>query len=56
MPLRSYFEADRWALENILALLLATGFSIYILRSHRKKRSSERVAETTAKAPGGSAS
>jgi hypothetical protein len=57
VPLRSYLVMDKWALENILALLLTTVVSIYILRSHGKKRSSGQVAEiTTAKVPGGSAS
>jgi hypothetical protein len=55
VPLRAYFVADEWALENILALLLTAAFSIYILRSHWKKRSSEQIAEfTITKAPGGS--
>jgi hypothetical protein len=38
VPLQSYFVADRWAIESLLALLLATSVSIYTLSSFSKKR------------------
>jgi hypothetical protein len=51
-PLRSYFVADRWALLNMLAILLATAISVYTLRTGNKKPPLEQVTETDrAKAP-----
>jgi hypothetical protein len=46
VPLRSYFVADRWALLNTLAILLATVVSVYALRSHRQTHSSGRAVQT----------
>jgi glycerol-3-phosphate acyltransferase PlsY len=48
VPLRSYFVADRWALENVVALMLAAVVSIYVLRSHTKTNFSGRFGESTA--------
>ena len=52
VPLQSYFVGNRWALENILALLVVTGISVHTLRSHGKKHSSQDVVQTeVAKTP-----
>jgi hypothetical protein len=52
VPLKSYFVADRWALANILALLLVIGISVQTLWRRSKKRPSQHVVQTEgARAP-----
>lgn len=48
-PLRSFLVVDRWALENLLAIVLSIVISIYVLWSLRKK--ARLYNDSSAKAP-----